>query len=653
MPQLVRDGLTEEEFLELKDAEDGGRDMIQSAVTNTNPVSIHFSKLNYSIEVGKNKERKTKHILRGLSGTLNVGTMTAIMGPTGSGKTSLLNILANRMPVVKGAALGGELLVNGGHVSTPEWGRRFARLSAYVMQEDVMNAYLSVRETLLMAAAFQLPPSTTDGEKARLVNAVISELGLNKVGDTFIGSSSVRGVSGGERKRANIGVELIKNPSALFLDEPTSGLDSFQAQSVMTCMGRLSRNGRTVVASIHQPRSSIYSLFDQLYLISEGRAMFAGPAADAVAYFAALDPAYACPPLFNPADWFLDLTSADYRGAEVEKSSIARIDALAANWESPGGQSSTAAAAEEERIAETEAEGAPLEPLPTYQSSFARQVQLVAWRSGVAVTRNRGAIIGKIAPSLFFALILGAIYSGVENNQKGIQDKIGVLFFFTINQTFGNMFGVLNAFSDEKVVVERERAAKSYRLSSFYVGKLAAELPMNLVGPVIFGSVVYWLVGLNDLPGRFFTFLLILIETGFAAIGLGMVVAAAAPNAQVATAMAPIIVVLMILFGGFYINVDSLPDAIAWIQYLSIMRWSFMGLAVNEFTDTTFSCDDVAEGDTCTATGEEVLRRLSFEDETTGEACLGLFVLIVAFNVLAYTILRINKRKYQAFDKVE
>ena len=121
-------------------------------------------------------------------------------------------------------------------------------------------------------------------------------------------------------------------------------------------------------------------------------------------------------------------------------------------------------------------------------------------------------MVGKIAPGLFFALILGAIYSDVGNDQKSIQDKIGALFFFTINQSFGNMFGVLNTFSDEKVVVERERAAKSYRLSSFYIGKVMAELPLNLVGPVLFGSVVYWLVGLNDDAGAFFRFIVILLE---------------------------------------------------------------------------------------------------------------------------------------------
>ena len=319
--------------------------------------------------------------------------------------------------------------------------RRFARLSAYVMQEDAMNAFLTVRESIGLAAEFQLPPSVSKEDKAALVMAVISELGLKKVADTKIGSASVRGISGGEKKRANIGIELIKNPSALFLDEPTSGLDSFQAQAVMMCLERLASAGRTVVASIHQPRSSIYALFDQLYLISEGRTMYAGSAAGAVGYFAYIDPAFACPPLFNPADWFLDVTSADYRAAEMEAQSLARISTFEEAWQAAAPQVSTSALPEPS----TEELSVADEALPTFQSSVFRQSQLVAWRSWATVSRDRAAILGKIVPSLFMACVLGAIYSNVGNDQNSIQDTVGVLFFFTINQTFGNMFGVLNS----------------------------------------------------------------------------------------------------------------------------------------------------------------------------------------------------------------
>jgi len=713
MPRLVAENVTSEKFSEMTDKNanvadlESGSTMANMARTANIPVTVDFSGINYSIKTGKGEKSKTKLILNNLSGKLEPGTMTAIMGPTGSGKTSLLNVLANRMPVTKGAELRGSLLVNRGAVNDPLWARRFGRLSAYVMQEDAMNAFLTVRETLGLAAAFQLPPSVTAEERGQLVNATIAELGLNKVADTVVGDAKHRGVSGGEKKRANIGIELIKNPSALFLDEPTSGLDSFQAQSVMTCMARLAQAaGRTVCASIHQPRSSIFALFDQLYLISEGQCMYSGKASLAVDYFTRVDPSYACPPQFNPADWFLDLTSADYRSETAETTTLARLKLLDGAWRdrhtrhdpswsvdndlaelavvggggeegkeghfdqegsssSSSSSSTSAAAAAAAAVVSSPSPSSSThrgggdgstspseeaEPLPTYQSSTWRQTELVMWRSGVAVLRNRGALLSKILPSLFFAFIIGAIYSDTGNDQKSIQDKIGALFFFTINQTFGNLLAVVITFSAEKIVVERERASRSYRLSSFYLGKNFAELPLNLVSPLVFGCVVYWLVGLNDSPGRFFTFLVILLLIGFAAIGLGMLIAAATPNQDAAQAAAPIVVVLMILFGGFYINVDSLPDALAWIQYLSIMRWAFMGLAVNQFKGETFSCKDVdvEAGDTCVRTGDETIRRLSFGGETAYQAMGALLALMVAFNALAYIALRIKKKKYQA-----
>mmetsp|Transcript_32199 Transcript_32199/g.37836 ORF Transcript_32199/g.37836 Transcript_32199/m.37836 type:complete len:663 (-) Transcript_32199:31-2019(-) len=662
MPKLLAKGLSANEYdaalnLTSKTEEDvelgstTARLSSTMGITATNSVNITFENISFSIEVGTKKEPKTKEVLKNLSGELKSGTMTAIMGPTGSGKTSLLNVLAYRMPVNKKATLTGSLLLNGHAIDSPLWLRKFARLSAYVMQEDVMNAFLTVRETLDLAATFQLPPSISKEKRSELVSSVISELGLNKVADTMLGSARVRGVSGGEKKRANIGIELIKNPSMLFLDEPTSGLDSFQAQSVMTCIGGLAKNGRTVVASIHQPRSSIFALFDQLYLISEGRTMFAGQAVQAVKYFAELDKRFECPSLFNPADWFLDITSADYRSDDKEVDSLNRIKILGDHWETklqsqilPSGKLSPSVVSlnvDEEEI-------------PTYQSSVPKQIQLIMWRSGAAVFRDKSTVLSKIIPSLFFALVIGGIYSDVSKDQKGIQDLIGALFFFTINQTFGNMFAVLQTFSEEKVVVERERASKSYRLSSFYLGKVSAELPLNLISPAVFGCAVYWMVGLNSKPERFFYFIIILLEIGFAAVGLGMFVASVAPNEQAATASAPVIVVLMILFGGFYINVESLPDAVSWIQYLSIMRWGFMGFVVNEFQGETFSCHgvDVDAGEACVKTGEEQISRLSFKGETVGGAIFGLFCMIVGFNVLAYIVLRLNKRKYAKIEAV-
>ncbi len=150
------------------------------------------------------------------------------------------------------------------------------KLCAYVVQDDVLYAFLTVKETLTLATHFYLPSSMSLQDKKAYVKDVINALGLAKAANTIIGDERVRGVSGGERKRVSVGVELISNPSLLFLDEPTSGLDSFQAQSVMGAMGSLARGGRTVVAAIHQPRSSIFDMIDVLVLVTEGRIVYAG-----------------------------------------------------------------------------------------------------------------------------------------------------------------------------------------------------------------------------------------------------------------------------------------------------------------------------------------------------------------------------------------
>lgn len=263
------------------------------------------------------------------------------------------------------------------------------------------------------------------------------------------------------------------------------------------------------------------------------------------------------------------------------------------------------------------------------------------------IRRNKEATVGKIVSNIFFALILGAIYSQTSYNQKSIQDRIGVLFFFAINQTFGNLFAVLNSYTNEKVVVERERASKSYHVSAYYLGKFCAELPFNTIGPLLFGVIVYWIIGFNPNPINFFIFLGILLLSGFCAIALGLIVGGLAPNVETANAIAPIIVVLMILFGGFYINVESLPVWLRWVEYLSLMQWSFKAMCINEFATTTFTCDDVSPGQPCITDGSTVLERLSFDDSTVVGCVIALVVFLAVMHVIAYMILRCKKRRYQ------
>lgn len=290
-------------------------------------VHVEWRDLTYTVPVGRRKNRTNRTILSNLSASVPAGRLLAVMGPTGCGKTSLINALAGRLP--EGGNLEGQILVNG-----VERGRGFRAISAYVMQDDALFSNLTVRETFEFAARIRLPREMSASTRTALVDTIITELGLAKAQDTRIGNDFFRGVSGGERKRTNIGVELLSGASLLFLDEPTSGLDAFQALNVMESLWTLTQSGRTVIASIHQPRSSIYSMFDLLLLLSEGSSMYYGPADKATQWFASTG--FQCPQHFNPADFFLDVVSMDYRSPESETDSRQRIQLLGSVFEKEG-----------------------------------------------------------------------------------------------------------------------------------------------------------------------------------------------------------------------------------------------------------------------------------------------------------------------------
>jgi ABC-type multidrug transport system ATPase subunit len=193
-----------------------------------------------------------------------------------------------------------------------------------------MYAYLTVFETLMLSAHFFLPTELSNEEKTAIVDDTISELGLMKAKETIIGNDKIRGVSGGERKRTSIAVQLLSDPAVLFLDEPTSGLDAFQSQAVMESLKTLSSHNRLVITVIHQPRSSIYEMFDRLLILSEGKVMYMGPASEAVNYFS--EAGHICPDNFNPSDFFLDLLSPDHRSKEADEMTSNRINHLGHTW---------------------------------------------------------------------------------------------------------------------------------------------------------------------------------------------------------------------------------------------------------------------------------------------------------------------------------
>jgi ABC-type multidrug transport system ATPase subunit len=246
------------------------------------PVTLGWSHLYYYVSI-KNKGEKQKLrrcLLDDVTGIAPPGHLLAIMGPSGAGKTSLLNALAGRLPKSNHGELQGDITING----RPR-DKFFRQMVGYVMQDDVFFSNLTVLETLTLAARLKLPKAMSTAEKDEVVQKVVLELSLSQAINTRIGGVGIGGISGGEKKRVNVATELITRAPILFLDEPTSNLDAFQAFNVMNCLRRVASGGRAVVCTIHQPRSSIYALFDQLLLLSQGKIVYYGDAKAATDYF--------------------------------------------------------------------------------------------------------------------------------------------------------------------------------------------------------------------------------------------------------------------------------------------------------------------------------------------------------------------------------
>lgn len=237
-------------------------------------------------------------------------------------------------------------------------------------------------------------------------------------------------MSGGERKRANIGTQMISRPAILFLDEPTSGLDAFQSQSVMECMKSMADSGRLVISVIHQPRSSIYNMFDQLLLLSVGRVMYMGSVKDAVPYFESIG--FCCPRSFNPSDYFLDILSPDNRSPEADEKSVKQIELIGNAW-----LEHTADASNHDV---NESLDSPESMVPVvlswdaYWSRFSRNFSLLYSRAFTEQRRDLPTLGIKCFFTLFFGAILGGIYSNNGNDQRGIQDITGLLFVISSNR---------------------------------------------------------------------------------------------------------------------------------------------------------------------------------------------------------------------------
>ncbi|XP_037328608.2 broad substrate specificity ATP-binding cassette transporter ABCG2b [Pungitius pungitius] len=537
--------------------------------------TLTFSDLHYCV-----RERRVcrgggpeKHILNNVSGIMRPG-MNAIMGATGSGKTSLLDVIAGRKDPV--GLKRGKVMVDGKAVSAD------LRLSsAYVVQDDILMGTLSVRENLLFSANLRLDRQRhSSADKSDRVDAIIRDLGLTDCADTKIGTEFLRGVSGGERKRCSIGMELITSPSLLFLDEPTTGLDSNTANSIILLLNRLSRRGKTVIFSIHQPRYSIFKQFDHLTLLHKGEVVYAGAAAHALEYFTNLG--YQIEAFNNPADFFMDITNGETKSTMVSLTAEEDKNPLANLYRrSPLGRN-VLEELDHVNLSISDGAGGP-DQAADYATSFLYQLRVVCGRTVMNSLRNPQTSYAQLALNVFFAILVGLIYYQMPLTlPEALQNRSGAFFFLIINMVFGNLSAV-ELFINERAIFIHENSSGYYRTSVYFLSKIFADLIPNRIIPIfVFSAIAYYMMGLKPAFEAFLCFALTMSLVSLAGVSLAFLVSASVSSFAMANILIALPFVFMMVFGGFLVNLNAMLSWLSWLQWISVFRYGLNAAFINE-----------------------------------------------------------------------
>ncbi|XP_062852465.1 broad substrate specificity ATP-binding cassette transporter ABCG2d [Trichomycterus rosablanca] len=624
----------------------GQKIITKDPVKQLHGASVSFHNIQYSVKLKSGPCKRnviTKNILVNLNGIMKPG-LNAIMGPTGGGKSSFLDVLAARKDP---SGLTGEVLIDGAPQPS-----NFKCLSGYVVQDDVLMGTLTVRENLRFSAALRLSSSVSNKEKEARVSHLITELGLTKVADSKVGTQLIRGVSGGERKRTSIGMEMIIDPSVLFLDEPTTGLDASTANSVLLLLKRMANNGRTVILSIHQPRYSIYRLFDSLTLLVNGKLVYHGPAQNALEYFS--DIGYTCEAHNNPADFFLDVINGDSTALSMsmlqDKEEVIELDESGST-----SQSTEAHLVEEYKKSnyaqETKAElerimrgkeytTKPKSRTITYNCNFFTQMYWVLKRTFRNLMLNPQTSIAQLGVTIFLALIVGAIFFGVKENQRGIQNRFGALFFITTNQCFSSL-SAAELFITERKLFIHEYTSGYYRLSVYFLSKIFSDIiTLRTIPAVVFTCISYFMIGFKATAEAFFIFMFTVVLVAYTATSMTMAISADQTVVAIANIFMTIAFVFMMIFSGLLVNLESVMAWLNWLKYFSIPRYGLTALQIVEFVGLTF-CDNIpisniTQGITCT--GEQHLKNQGINYSTWGlwQNHLALIIMTILFLLIAY-----------------
>uniref|UniRef100_A0A8R7R5Q6 ABC transporter domain-containing protein n=1 Tax=Triticum urartu TaxID=4572 RepID=A0A8R7R5Q6_TRIUA len=555
------------------------------------PLAVAFNNMRYSVDMpaemkaqGVDEDRLL--LLKGVSGSFKPGVLTALMGVSGAGKTTLMDVLAGRKT---GGYIEGDISISG----YPKKQETFARISGYCEQNDIHSPNVTVYESLVYSAWLRLPSDVESETRKMFIEQVMELVELNTLRDALVGLPGVNGLSTEQRKRLTIAVELVANPSIIFMDEPTSGLDARAAAIVMRTVRNTVDTGRTVVCTIHQPSIDIFEAFDELFLMKRGgEEIYVGPlghqSCDLIQYFEGIEHVSKIKPGYNPATWMLEVTSQaqeDILGvsfAEVYKNS----DLYQRN-QSVIRDISRAPAGSKDLYFPTQ-----------YSQSSVTQCTACLWKQHLSYWRNPQYTVVRFFFSLVVALMFGTIFwqlGGKTSRTQDLFNAMGSMYAAVLFMGISYASSVQPVVAVERTVFYRERAAGMYSALPYAFGQVVVELPYVLVQSLAYGVIVYAMIGFQWDTKKFCWYLYFMYFTLLYFTYYGMLAVGLTPSYNIASIVSSFFYGVWNLFSGFVISQPTMPVWWRWYSWVCPVSWTLYGLVASQFGDLTEPLQDTGE----------------------------------------------------------
>ncbi|EEQ97614.1 ATP-binding cassette transporter, putative [Perkinsus marinus ATCC 50983] len=517
-----------------------------------------------------------KTILKDCTGLLKPGELTAVLGPSGSGKSTLMNVLGGRQRA-KGNGKSFEGAVSfSGQVDEPV---RFRSRIAYVMQDDSLIATSTPREILEFSARLRLgaKQNMSKDEVKCLVQDLIESLRLTSCSETLVGNELIKGISGGERKRTSVGVELITKPDMIFLDEPLSGLDSYAAFTTVTVLKELAESGVPVMITVHQPSSEIYQLFDNVMILSAGEMVYYGKTSKVTEFFD-VHGGLRCPSNFNPADFVLFVLQTEPQ--EIIQKLVSAYKKNAEENIVPAINS----------IRQTHKQLA-IDTTGPGRASMMVQFRELLFREIQGTMRNPVVLIMRYMILLVLGLTFALIFFDVGEtrdqdywlgNAAVFQSYFGAIVALNIMAMMGSAQTAVLAYPAQRGIFLREYASNMYSAVPYVASKTLVELPLSFADSLFLMIITYWLM---NLQGNFILWVLTLWLVNLCASSLAQVLGASCNSAAQAIQVLPLLTVPQILFGGIFTPIENIPVWLRWLQYVCFLKYGVNIAYLIEFGD--------------------------------------------------------------------